>query len=122
MSMKKSLLLHPTAGDSAGELNRLQTELAKSPEDIEKARLEAVRARIKDGKELRVEIEKLKERMQKSPIKSAERTLAYRSLQQAKHWLGEDLNIAGAENPYPNSMKPENPIVDPQADMPQQNA
>lgn len=79
-----------------------------------------VTAQIVDDKELRVEIEKLKIRMKDSPFKSAERTLALRALQQAKHWLGEDLQELGTVNPYPNSMNPANIIVDPTADVPTQ--
>jgi hypothetical protein len=83
--------------------------------DASHIRLEA---QIKDDKELRVEIERLKQRVKDSPFKSAERTLAFRALQQAKHWLGEDLQMLGTDYPYPNSMNPANPIVDPPADMP----
>lgn len=47
---------------------------------------------------------------------SPEETLAWRALQQAKHWLGEALAELGNSNPYPNSMNPSNAIVDPTAD------
>ncbi len=48
---------------------------------------------------------------------TAERTLAKRALQTARHWLGEDLHILGSTHPYPNGNNPENIIVDPKADV-----
>jgi hypothetical protein len=50
---------------------------------------------------------------------NAEETLAWRALQQAKHWLGESLAIHGSQNPYPNSMDVTNIVVDPTADVAQ---
>lgn len=77
---------------------------------------DAKEARIIDDKELRAAIEALVVRMKASPIKSAERMLAYRVLQTAKHWLGEDLREAADTNPYPEANNPSNAIVDPKAD------
>lgn len=48
---------------------------------------------------------------------SPERTLAFRALQMARHWIGEDLAILGAASPYPNGTNPANTIVDPPADV-----
>lgn len=48
---------------------------------------------------------------------SPERTLAFRALQMARHWIGEDLAILGAASPYPNGNNPKNTIVDPPADV-----
>jgi hypothetical protein len=47
---------------------------------------------------------------------SAERVLAKRSLQQARHWLGEDLSLVGAKHPYPNGNNPDTLVIDPAAD------
>ena len=53
---------------------------------------------------------------------SAERTLAFRKLQEGVMWLGMDLKRIGEEapgtleNPYPNSYNPDNTKIDPTAD------
>jgi len=47
---------------------------------------------------------------------SRERSLAITKIQEAIMWLGMDLKALRAENPYPNSYKPENTIVEPTAD------
>jgi hypothetical protein len=67
-------------------------------------------------KQLRVDIDALVQRLKAAP-KSAERTLTFRALQTAKHWLGEDLAVLGAANPYPNSKDVTNTTVDPTADV-----
>lgn len=48
--------------------------------------------------------------------RSRERALATTKLEEAIMWLGMDLKDLGQQNPYPNSYKPENSIVDPTAD------
>lgn len=73
---------------------------------------------IVDTKLLRVEIEKVIGQLHSTCCNSAETTLAKRKLQEAKHWLGEELNRLGAVNPYPNGNNPENTVVDPKADVP----
>lgn len=47
---------------------------------------------------------------------SREIALAITNLQQARFWLGEALNVLGAENPYPNGNNPNTAIVDPKSD------
>lgn len=72
--------------------------------------------KIVEVKKYRVEIDSLIQRL-KADKSNAEETLAFRSLQEAKHWLGESLAILGAANPYPNSKDPSNSVVDPTADV-----
>lgn len=72
-------------------------------------------ARIVWLKDFRVRIDALIEEMRIAKG-SAEETLSFRALQQAKHWLGEALREVGAQTPYPNSMDPSNTKVDPTAD------
>lgn len=70
---------------------------------------------ILETKALRVEIDAVIQKVRQSPYKSAERTLAFRSLQQAVMWLGMHLKELGNPNPYPNSRLP-NTTIDPTAD------
>ena len=56
------------------------------------------------------------QKVKDSPRKSRERSLVITKLQEAIMWLGMDLKDLGAANPYPNSYKPENTIVEPTAD------
>ena len=65
---------------------------------------------IKFNKNLRLRLADLITELQKQSHKSAERTLAFRALQTARHWLGEDLAILGAQ--YPGTT-----VVDPPADV-----
>lgn len=69
-------------------------------------------------KDFRVRVDALIEEMRIAKG-NAEETLAFRALQQAKHWCGESLREVGAQNPYPNSMNATNTIVDPTADTAQ---
>lgn len=48
--------------------------------------------------------------------KSANRTLAFRHLEDCIMRLGMDLKDLGEPNPYPNSYSPENKVIDPTAD------
>ena len=72
-------------------------------------------------KELRRDIDATIQRVKALPG-SAERTLAFRSLQVGVMWLGMDLKRIGEEtpgavaNPYPNSYNPANTTIDPTAD------
>jgi hypothetical protein len=68
-------------------------------------------------KETRLALDKLIVALLARPHKSAERTLAFRAMQTARHWLGEDLAILGAQHPYPNGSNPNNTVVDPPADV-----
>jgi hypothetical protein len=68
-------------------------------------------------KDLRVRIQIVIDLIRAASYKSAERTLAFRALQSARHWLGEDLAVLGAQHPYPNGNNPDNAIVDPPADV-----
>jgi hypothetical protein len=71
---------------------------------------------IVESKQLRVEIDVVIQKIKSSPVKSAERTLALRKLQEGVMWLGMDLKELGANNPYPNSYNPANATVEPTAD------
>lgn len=73
--------------------------------------LEAIRA----AKEERVALDVVLQ-MMKSRSASRERALAITKLQECIMWLGMELKRLGTPNPYPNSYKPESPVVDPTAD------
>ena len=75
-------------------------------------------AAIKIDKEWRVELDGVLQRMKSNDFvrKSRERSLAITKLEECIMWLGMDLKAIGTPNPYPNSYKPENNIVDPTAD------
>lgn len=47
---------------------------------------------------------------------SRENSLVITKIQEAIMWLGMELKGLGTPNPYPNSYKPENTIIDPTAD------
>lgn len=79
---------------------------------------QAVAEAIVENKKFRVQIQDIILTLRKCPRGSAERTLAFRALQQARHWLGEDLAVLNDQNPYPNGDNPANTIVDPRADVP----
>lgn len=81
-------------------------------EAAEKARLEEIRFNKLQRNRLGNEITVLTSRS----YQSEERILAFRAMQQARHWLGEDLAILGAQHPYPNGSDCSNTIVDPAAD------
>lgn len=71
---------------------------------------------IAETKTFRVELDTVLQKIKDSPRKSRERSLVVTKLQEAIMWLGMDLKDLGTANPYPNSYKPENPVVDPTAD------
>jgi len=71
---------------------------------------------IVETKELRVALDTVLQRLKNSERKSRERSLVVTKLQEAIMWLGMDLKELGSTNPYPNSYKPENTVVDPTAD------
>lgn len=70
---------------------------------------------VSQTKQMRVsldfELQKLK-----SMRFSVQRQQSILKLQEAIMWLGMDLKERGTENPYPDSYKPENNIVNPTAD------
>lgn len=73
--------------------------------------------KIREVKQFRVELDGILQRMQNPPFGHwSEREYATVKLKEAIMWLGMELKAIGAENPYPNSYKPENTIVDPTAD------
>ena len=90
------------------------------PEPTLAERLEEMRKEsVMQNKQLRVDLDKclqiLKGHM--GVVRSSqERSIAMRKLQEAIMWLGMDNKALHEENPYPNSMKPENAIVEPTAD------
>jgi hypothetical protein len=71
-------------------------------------------------KEMRVAIDQIIQNVKMFPL-TAERTLAYRSLQVAVMWLGMDLKRIGEQNPgfvanpYPDSKDPSNTRIQPTA-------
>ena len=71
---------------------------------------------IIECKEFRVLLDAILQQIKNSPRKSRERSLVVTKLQEAIMWLGMDLKDLGTANPYPNSYKPENTVVDPTAD------
>ena len=74
-------------------------------------------AAIKFNKEWRVELDEVLQRMKGNIVRtSRERSLAITKLEECIMWLDMDLKAIGTPNPYPNSYKPENSIVDPTAD------
>lgn len=79
---------------------------------------EKAEAAIKFDKQWRVELDEVLQRMKGNNLvrTSRERSLAITKLEECIMWLGMDLKAIGTPNPYPNSYKPENNIVDPTAD------
>lgn len=73
-------------------------------------------ASIKESKEMRVSLDAELQKLKAANRKSRERSLAITKLEECIMWLGMDLKAIGTPNPYPNSYKPENSIVDPTAD------
>ncbi len=70
---------------------------------------------IRQAKEFRVALDGVLQLMKARPS-SRECALAITKTQEAIMWLGMELKRLGTDNPYPNSYKPENTVVDPTAD------
>lgn len=73
-----------------------------------------VEEQIKDIKSLRVELDGTLQKIRNHS--SREVSLSITKVQEAIMWLGMELKRLGAVNPYPNSYKPENAVVEPTAD------
>jgi len=71
---------------------------------------------ISETKQFRVDLDLVLQKIKESTRKSRERSLVVTKLQEAIMWLGMDLKDLGTVNPYPNSYKPENNVVDPTSD------
>lgn len=71
---------------------------------------------ITTTKQYRVELDAILQKIKTDGRGSRERSLVITKLQEAIMWLGMDLKALGEANPYPNSYKPENTVVDPTAD------
>lgn len=71
---------------------------------------------VVETKQFRVELDAVLQRIKNSSRKSRERSLVITKLQEAIMWLGMDLKELGEANPYPNSYKPENTVIDATAD------
>lgn len=71
---------------------------------------------IKRVKTVRVELDRVLQEVE-SLDKTRETSLAKTKVQEAKMWLGMELNRVGALTPYPQGSNPENAVVEPQADM-----
>lgn len=91
------------------ETDNIKNEaLLDSPEETKKAA-------IQETKQFRVDLDAVLQRVKVSSRKSRERSLVVTKLQEAIMWLGMDLKDMNEPNPYPNSYKPENAVVDPTA-------
>ena len=66
-------------------------------------------------KELRVALDAQLQILKSLPA-SRELSISITNLQQAIMWLGMNLKALNEPNPYPNSYKPENTIIEPTAD------
>lgn len=71
---------------------------------------------IKETKQFRVELDAILQKIKSSKRQGRERSLCVTKIQEAIMWLGMDLKDLNAPNPYPNSYKPENAIVEKTAD------
>jgi len=71
---------------------------------------------IVESKELRVALDAVLQQIKNSSRLSEERGIVQYKIKEAIMWLGMDLKDLGTPNPYPNSYKPENTVVDPTAD------
>lgn len=91
--------------ESVGSANLCSNPIYKTPNDV-----------IKETKQFRVDLDAILQKMQGCPRRSEERVYALKALKESIMWLGMDLKDLGTPNPYPNSYKPENAIVDPTAD------
>lgn len=70
---------------------------------------------IRANKTLRRDLDDALQNLRRCPS-TRERSLAITKIQEAIMWLGMDLKRLGGPNPYPNSCKPENTVVDKTAD------
>ena len=116
-------------GESPGQWQYDQTVLLPlagvpdSPEDVpaQHAKLEEGRlARIVEAKETRVAFDKILQNVKASQRGTHDEWDAVSQveihLKEAIMWLGMRLKALDAPNPYPNSYKPENTVVDKTAD------
>jgi hypothetical protein len=74
---------------------------------------------IKKVKEWRVQIHQLFTEIRASQIamgNTRDKANAITRLQEAKHWLGEELAFLGTATPYPEADNPSNAVVSPTAD------
>lgn len=72
---------------------------------------------IVQTKSLRVQIDRIiKQLEQQTTRNSRERSLTLTKLQEAKMWLGQDLNALGTPTPYANGNNPNSTVIDPPAD------
>lgn len=86
-------------------------EIATGPDQVAAVK----RFRITEDKAIRRALTDLDELLSKSPVKSANRMLAYRHIEDASMRLGKDLQECSEPNPYPNSKDTSNTKVDPTA-------
>lgn len=71
--------------------------------------------RIIENKALRRALTDLGDLLNKSPVKSRNRSIAYTAIEDAVMRLGKDLQECDVPNPYPNSRDTSNTKVDPTA-------
>lgn len=70
---------------------------------------------VDDLKSLRVQLSQAEGLIQALPV-SRETALSRTHVQRAKMWLGQVLKELQVENPYPQSMNPDNTAIEPEAD------
>jgi len=77
----------------------------------------SVESAIKESKQFRKDLDGVLQSLKRSDRGSRERSLSITKIQEAIMWLGMDLkDLNPGNNPYPNSYKPENAVVEPTAD------
>jgi hypothetical protein len=87
---------------------KLAMEAATGPEQAAATN----RFRVIENKAIRRALTDLDVILSRSPIKSANRMLAFRHIEDASMRLGKDLQECSEPNPYPNSKDTSNTIVD----------
>ena len=71
---------------------------------------------IAETKTLRRELDETLQILKQAPRRSRERSIAITKIQEAIMWLGMDLKLLGSADPYPESMNPDSPVIEPTAD------
>ena len=94
-------------GDTPNKIDMEQQEPQREMSEVE--------FQIIKTKEMRKSLDEQLQKLKKLKG-SREISLSITNLQQSIMWLGMNLKELGTENPYPNSYKPENTIVEPTAD------
>ena len=67
---------------------------------------------VAETKQFRQSIKELYQAISASPRKSRSRSLAITKLEEAKMWLGKDLQELNEPNPYPRCHDASDPVID----------